>query len=335
MIKKEKYNVAIVGATGLVGQNFIKILEEKNFPIDKLVLLASARSIGKSIHAFGKDINVLELNQDSFKGIDIALFSAGASVALEFAPFAVKSGAKVIDNSSAFRMNKDIPLVVPEVNIKDALHSSIIANPNCSTIQAVLPLKALDDAFKVTNVIYSTYQAVSGSGQKGVDDLKRTLKGEKNQFYPYDISKTCIPEIDIFLENGYTKEEMKMVFETRKILHIDDLKVVATCIRVPVENAHGVNIYVTLGMNVSIDKIKSVLASFPGITVLDDPKNHSYPTSIHASGKDDVFCGRIRKDLNDELSVLLYCVSDNIRKGAALNAVQIASYLINHKEGAL
>ena len=326
--KKKKYNIAIVGATGLVGRTFIQILEEYQFPIGELRLLASKNSEGKKITAFEQEFVVQTLNEHSFKDMDLALFSAGGSVSLTYAPFAVKSGALVIDNSSAWRMVKDVPLIVPEVNPNDLKFEGIIANPNCSTIQVVLPLKALDLAYGIDEVNYTTYQAVSGSGQKGKDDLILTLDGKDPEFYPYSISKTCIPQIDVFLENDYTKEEMKMVEETRKILHHDKLLVSATCIRVPVANSHGVNVVLKLQKEFEIKDIRNVLSQFPGIIVLDDPKNSVYPVSTVANGNDFVYVGRIRRDLIDPQKIIFYCVSDNIRKGAASNAVSIAKLAI-------
>jgi aspartate-semialdehyde dehydrogenase len=320
-----KYNVAVVGATGLVGRTFLKVLEEYDFPINNLVLYASKRSAGSVINFKGKDYTIVELTHDAFDNIDIALFSAGGGVSLEYAPIAAKKGAIVIDNSSAWRMNEECALIVPEINISDAYNkSAIIANPNCSTIQSVLPLKPLSDKFGLKRVVYTTYQAVSGSGQKGVEDLRRCKEGCKPEFYPYDISNTCIPEIDSFLDDGYTKEEMKMVNETRKILHLDNLPVSATCIRVPVESCHGVMIQVELEKEFTIEEVKEALKEQKGIILYDDPKNHIYPNSIVAKDNDAVYVGRIRKDLSCKNGLLLYCVADNIRKGAAANAVQIA-----------
>ena len=321
----KSYNVAVVGATGLVGRTFLEVLAEYNFPIKNLVLYASKRSAGSIVNFKGKDYEVVELTKDSFDDIDIALFSAGGGVSKEYAPIAASKGAIVIDNSSAWRMDDNCALIVPEINIEDAYSKSkIIANPNCSTIQSVLPLQALKEKFGIKKVVYTTYQAVSGSGQKGVNDLERCLKGEKNQFYPYDISKTCIPEIDEFLDSGYTKEEMKMVNETRKILHQDDILVSATCIRVPVSSCHGVMMQVELKNPFTLEEVKDALKAQDGIVLYDDPKNHIYPNSLIAKGQDKVYVGRIRKDLANENSILLYCVADNIRKGAAGNAVQIA-----------
>ena len=322
------YNVAVVGATGLVGRTFLEVLEEYNFPINNLVLYASKRSAGKIINFMGKDYEIVELTEEAFDNIDIALFSAGGSVSKQFAPIAAKKGAIVIDNSSAWRMVDECALIVPEINIEDAYgKSKIIANPNCSTIQSVLPLKALNDEFGLKRVVYNTYQAVSGSGQKGINDLRGCLKGEKNEFYPYDISKTCIPEIDEFLDDGYTKEEMKMVNETRKILHLPDLLVSATCIRVPVESCHGVMMQVELNKEFTIEEVKQCLQKQDGVILYDDFKNHIYPNSLIAKGQDKVYVGRIRRDIANDNSILLYCVADNIRKGAAGNAVQIAMAL--------
>ena len=318
------YNVAIVGATGLVGSTFIKVLEEYNFPIKSIKLLASARSAGKHIMFMGQDVVVEELTENSFEGIDLALFSAGGEISKKYAPIARQSGARVIDNSSAWRNDPEIPLIVPEVNINDYSMNKLIANPNCSTIQAILPLKALDDAFGLKRIVYSTYQAVSGSGMKGKNDLIDTLNGEEPKFYPHNISQTCIPEIDVFLDNGYTKEEMKMVNETRKMLHKPELPISATCIRVPVLNSHGVSIMCELDKEFELDEIRNVLANFDNIVVVDDGENHIYPTSTLANGTDKVYVGRIRKDLSSKNGLLLYCTADNIRKGAASNAVQIA-----------
>lgn len=319
------YNVAVAGATGLVGRTFLKVLEEYNFPINNLVLYASKRSAGKVIVFKGKEYVIEELTEDSFDNIDIALFSAGGSVSKQFAPIAAKKGAVVVDNSSAWRMEEDCALVVPEINLEDVYSkSNIIANPNCSTIQSVLPLKALSDKFGLKKVVFTTYQSVSGSGQKGINDLENCLQGKKNEFYPYDIANTCIPEIDEFLEDGYTKEEMKMVNETRKILHLPDLPVSATCIRVPIKACHGVMMQVELEKEFTIPEVKEALSKQKGVVLYDDVKNHIYPNSIIAKDKDEVFVGRIRKDLANENSILLYCVADNIRKGAASNAVQIA-----------
>lgn len=320
----KKLNVCVVGATGLVGRTFLKVLEEYHFPIQNLKLLASSRSAGKILPFAGKDYVVEELQEDSFTGYDLALFSAGGSVSEKFAPVAVAAGLTVVDNSSFWRQKENIPLVVPEVNLADAFKNKLIANPNCSTIQSVLPLKALQEAFGLKKVSYTTYQAVSGSGEKGKADLQRTKNGEAPTFYPYDISQTCIPEIDIFLPDGYTKEEVKMMAETQKILHQEDLPISATCVRVPVANSHGVSIQVELGRAFSLEEVREVLKNYPGIVLQDDPAQHLYPVSTTANGTDSVYVGRLRKDKIFENGLLLYTVADNIRKGAAANAVQIA-----------
>lgn len=325
------YNVAVVGATGLVGRTFLKVLEEYKFPVKELRLLASERSEGTTLPWSGADYTVHTLKEDSFKGIDIALFSAGASVSRVYAPIAAAAGALVVDNSSCWRMDPEIPLVVPEVNPGDIRGHGIIANPNCSTIQSIIPMKALEAAYGLKRICYTTYQATSGSGQKGKNDLIRTEAGDAPEFYPYPIAQTCIPEIDVFLENGYTKEEMKMVNETHKMLHMPLLPISATCVRVPVANSHAVSIEVDLDKTPkSLDEVRKVLADWPGLKVVDDGAKHEYPTSLLSNGNDTVFVGRIRKDLSAPNGLLLYCTADNIRKGAAANAVQIAQYVIAH-----
>ena len=328
-----EYNVAVVGATGLVGSTFLKVLKEYSFPVKNLRLFASEKSAGKVIEWNGKNYVVEGLKKGCFDGVEIALFSAGGKVSEEWAPEAEKSGAVVIDNSSCWRMVKECALIVPEINLSDFDGArKIVANPNCSTIQSVLPLKPLNDVFGLKRVVYSTYQAVSGSGQKGKDDLIRTLKGEKPQFYPYDISKTCIPHIDVFTDNGYTKEEIKMVNETRKILHLPNLPVSVTCVRVPVLNAHAVSVMAELEKPFTLDEVRKAFASQEGVVVLDDVKNNIYPVSTVANGNDAVYVGRIRRDLSCENGILFYAVSDNIRKGAAANAVQIAEKLIEENK---
>lgn len=330
-MENKKYNVAIVGATGLVGGTFLKVLAEVKFPINNLRLLASAKSAGKVIVYEGKEYIVEELNENSFDGMDLALFSAGAQVSKIYAPIAEAKGCLVIDNSSCFRNDTDKALIVPEVNAFDADpalgFSRIIANPNCSTIQAIIPLKPLAEKYGLKRVVYTTYQAVSGSGMKGILDLEKSLKGEKCTFYPYNISETCIPEIDVALDNGYTKEEMKMVNETRKMLHLPDLKVSATCVRVPVKNSHAVSIMVELEKEFDVEEVKKLLANYPGLVLVDDLKNHKYPVSQLSNGNNLVYVGRIRRDLSCDNGLLLYTVGDNIRKGAASNAVQIAEYM--------
>lgn len=316
-------SVAIVGATGLVGQTFLKVIDEYNIPLNNIKLFASERSRGKKVHFKGQELTVEVITDGSFKGIDFALFSAGASTSLKYAKQAVSEGAIVIDNSSAFRMNKDVPLVVPEVNLEDAFNQPLIANPNCSTIQCMLPLKPLDDHFGIHSIEYNTYQAVSGSGQKGIDDLLRTNNNQENSFYPYNISKTCIPQIDTFLNDGYTKEEHKMMNETRKILHNDSLLVSATCVRVPVMHSHAVSIRVTLKNKATLNQVIQAISSFKNVIILDDPTNQIYPVSTVSNGNDFVYVGRIREDKVLPNTFLLYVVADNIRKGAAANAVQI------------
>lgn len=326
----KKVNIAIVGATGLVGQTFLKVLKEQDFQIEQLYLLASSRSVGKQIEFDGKCYTVEELNEDSFnKEIDIALFSAGASISKQYAPIAASHGIKVIDNSSAWRMNDDIPLIVPEVNAS-VLKSSdyIIANPNCSTIQCVLPLKVLHDAYRIKRIVYSTYQAVSGSGIKGLNDLENGLAGEEPVFYPHPIAYNCLPHIDVFLENGYTREEMKMMNETRKILDDKTLQITATTVRVPVKFGHSISINVEFEHPFELENVFNQLKQTKGIIVVDDLNDPNYPTALEVEGKDEVFVGRIRRDFSIPNGLNLWVVADNIRKGAATNAVQIAKYLL-------
>lgn len=318
--------VAIVGATGLVGGTFLKVLEERDLGITDLLLFASSRSAGKKVNFRGKKYTVEELNEDSFKGrgIDIALFSAGGGTSLKYAPLAAQEGVLVIDNSSAWRMHEDVPLVVPEVNLEAALqHKGIIANPNCSTIQCMAPLKALEK-YGIKRVVYSTYQAVSGTGYKGVQDLEEGLKGNPPKTYPHQIVNNCLPHIDVFLEDGYTKEEKKMVDETRKILGLPNLPVTATCVRVPVMNSHSVSINVELENDFDIEEVKRELAQTNGVVLLDRVAENIYPLANDATGKDEVFVGRVRRDNSVKYGINLWTVADNIRKGAATNAVQIA-----------
>jgi aspartate-semialdehyde dehydrogenase len=326
-----KPNLAIVGATGLVGSTFLKVLEERDFPFENLYMMASAKSAGTTLNFKGKDYLVEELNEHSFdKPIDIALFSAGGSASEKYAPIAAAHGTIVVDNSSAWRMDKNVPLVVPEVNANDILwNKGIIANPNCSTIQAVVALKPLHDKYVIKRIIYSTYQAVSGSGLKGINDLKEGLAGNNMlKAYPHPIANNCLPQIDVFLENGYTKEEMKMIQETHKILGDDSIKVTATTVRVPVYNCHSESINVEFENDFEIEEVKKLLASSPGIILQDDPKNSIYPLALDATGKDEVFVGRIRRDFSVDFGINMWVVADNIRKGAATNAVQIAEELI-------
>ena len=333
---KKHYNVAIAGATGAVGADMLRVLEERNFPINNLRLLASARSVGKKLIFKDKEIEVEELTHNSFNDIDIALFSAGASRSIEFAPSAVKAGAVVVDNSSAFRMDPDVPLVVPEVNPEDAhKHKGIIANPNCSTIIMVVPVAPLHKAKKLKRVIASTYQAVSGAGVKGMQELeKQTLqimnKEEINpEKFPYQIAFNLFPHIDVFLENDYTKEEMKMVFETRKIMGLPELHVNCTCVRLPVFRAHSESLLLEFEEDITPDEAREILASSPGVEVLDNVSENIYPMPVTASGKDDVFVGRIRQDIsrNDKKGLSIFIAGDQLLKGAALNAVQIAELL--------
>lgn len=325
------YNVAIVGCTGNVGRKFLEILAERNFPIKNLFLYASKRSAGKTINFKNTDYIVEELCEDNIKNkkIDFALFSAGGSASLEFSPVFVKYGATVIDNSSAWRMDPKVPLVVPEVNPEDVKwNSGIIANPNCSTIQAVVALKPLKDKFGIKRIVYSTYQAVSGAGMQGILDLTDGLKGEAPKKFPYPIAGNVLPHIDVFLDNGYTKEEIKMIEETKKILHDDNLKITATTVRVPVLNSHSESINIELNSEFEISEIVDSLNNFNGLTVYDDIKNNIYPTALECDGKDDVFVGRIRRDFSIDNGINLWVVADNIRKGAALNTIQIAELLI-------
>lgn len=324
------YNIAIVGATGNVGIKFLEILEERNFPVKELYLFASKRSAGKTLKFKGEDVLVEELCEANIenKKIDFALFSAGGSVSLEFAPIFAKHGAVVIDNSSAWRMDKEVPLVVPEVNPEDVKwHKGIIANPNCSTIQAMVALKPLYDKYGIKRIVYSTYQAVSGAGIQGILDLQ---EGTTKKF-PYPILGNVIPHIDVFLDNGYTKEEIKMIEETKKILHDDTLRITATTVRVPVLNAHSESINVELNSEFELENVIDLFNNSKGIIVHDDVENLKYPTPLELSGKDEVFVGRIRRDFSLDNGLNLWVVADNIRKGAALNAIQIAEILINEK----
>ena len=328
----KKLNVAVVGATGMVGRTFLKVLEEEKLPVENYYLFASARSAGSKVEFMGKEYTVEELNENSFdRGIDIALFSAGGSISEKFAPIAASKGCVVIDNSSAWRMNPEVPLVVPEVNPEDIKwNKGIIANPNCSTIQAMVALKPLDVKYKIKRVIYSTYQAVSGAGMGGWSDLENGLKGEAPKKFPHPIANNCLPHIDVFLPNGYTKEEMKMVEETKKILGRDDIKITATTVRVPVFNSHSESINVEFENAFELSELVETLKNAPGIVVQDDTANNVYPMAITATGTNDTYVGRIRRDESIENGVNLWVVADNIRKGAAANAVQIAKKLIEY-----
>ena len=337
MVKKDQYNVAVAGATGVVGRKMLEILEERKFPVATLKALASAKSVGQTLVFKGNPVTVEELKESSFEGVDIALFSAGASVSRQFAPSAVKSGCIVIDNSSAFRMEPDVPLVVPEVN-PDAINSNpgIIANPNCSTIQMVVVLKPIHDKFKIKRVVVSTYQSVSGSGQKAIKELQNQIKNlldgktAELNVYPHQIAFNCIPHIDIFLDNGYTKEEMKMIDETRKILGDPSIMVSPTTVRVPVFYSHSESINVETLRPINAREVRELLSGMDGIRVTDNPETNEYPLAIDGAGKDEVFVGRIRDDISCKNAINFWVVSDNLRKGAALNAVQIAEYLTTH-----
>ncbi|EES91223.1 aspartate-semialdehyde dehydrogenase [Clostridium botulinum] len=329
-----QYNVAVVGATGMVGNKFIEVLAQRNFPIKNLYLFASKKSAGKILKFKDKDIIVEELKEDNIKNkqIDFALFSAGRSVSLEYAPIFAKYNAVVIDNSSAWRMNPDIPLVVPEVNPEDIkLHKGIIANPNCSTIQAVVALKPLYDKYGIKRVVYSTYQAVSGAGVGGFNDLKNGYNGEAPKKFPHPITGNILPHIDDFLDNGYTKEEMKMINETKKIFHDDNLKITATTARVPVFYGHSESINVELEQPFEIEDIFNLYQNADGVVLKDDVKNSLYPLPIDVEGHDEVYIGRIRRDFSLDNGLNLWVVADNIRKGAASNAIQIAEKIISMK----
>ncbi len=335
--ERRLFNVAVVGATGAVGTEMLRILEERDFPVKELKLLASGRSAGTKLEFRGKKIKVEELKKDSFKGIDVALFSPGASVSAIYAPIAAQAGAVVIDNTSQFRMDKDVPLVVPEVNphaIAQYKKKGIIANPNCSTIQMVVALKPIHDVAKIKRVVVSTYQATSGAGREAMEELaKQTadlLSGRdiEPSIFPYQIAFNLIPQIDVFLDNGYTKEEMKMINETKKIMEDDSIKVTATTVRVPVFFSHSESVNIETAKKITADEVRKILKKAPGVEVLDDPSNKAYPMPFDAAGCDETFVGRIREDESIKNGINMWIVSDNIRKGAALNAVQIAEIVI-------
>lgn len=340
----KKYNVAILGATGAVGQEFLNLIEERNFPFAELKMLASKRSAGKKIQFMGKEYTVEEATEDSFKGVDIALFAGGAA-SKTFAPAAVKAGAVVIDNSSAFRMDPEVPLVVPEVNPEAiANHKGIIANPNCSTIIMVMALKPLYNVSKIKRVVVSTYQAVSGGGKEAMAELEEQVKAI-NEGRPvvanilpgaslakhYQIAFNLIPQIDVFKDNLYTKEEMKMIDETKKIMNDDSMRITATTVRVPVYRSHAESVNVEFEDEISVEKAREVLAAFPGVTLTDNPDEQIYPMPLETSGKDDVEVGRIRKDYSIDNALNFWVCGDQIRKGAALNALQIAEYMIKNE----
>ena len=327
--------VAVCGATGAVGREMLKVLEQRNFPCDKVIPMASARSVGKTVPFCDEELPVIELTDDAFEGVDLALFSAGGSTSERFAPSAAKAGCVVVDNSSAWRMNPECPLVVPEVNPQDLdWHKGIIANPNCSTIQMMVALKPIHDEARIKRVVVSTYQAVSGTGQKAIEELenqvRRLMSGQPvvADVYPHQIGFNCLPQIDVFLDNGYTKEEMKMVNETIKIMGDPTIKVTATCVRVPVFYGHSESVNIETEQKLTADDVRALLAKSPGIIVEDYPEKKAYPMPINCAGLDETFVGRIREDETIENGINMWIVSDNIRKGAALNAVQIAETLM-------
>ncbi|NOZ25678.1 MAG: aspartate-semialdehyde dehydrogenase [Nitrospirae bacterium] len=333
--RKERYRVAVVGATGAVGEEMISILDERKFPVEELLPFASERSEGKRIEFRGRSIVVNTLKEDSFEGVDIALFSAGGERSKRWAPVAARAGCVVIDNSSAWRMDPDVPLVVPEVNPGDiGLHKGIIANPNCSTIQMVVALKPIHDAARIKRVVVTTFQSVSGTGKKAMDELLKqttdmlSFKSVECKVYPHQIAFNVLPHIDTFLDNGYTKEEMKMVNETRKILGDDSIRVTATTVRVPVFRCHSESVNVETEKKLSANEVRALLAGFPGIVIFDAPEKNVYPLPVELAGKDEVYIGRIREDESVENGINMWIVADNLRKGAALNAVQIAEKLI-------
>jgi len=333
--KKDKYVVAVVGATGVVGNEMIAVLEERKFPVGKLRLFASERSEGKTLEFRDKAVAVEILGEKVFHGIDIALFSAGAERSLHYAPFAAKAGCVVVDNSSAWRMDPEVPLVVPEVNPHDLKwHKGIIANPNCSTIQMVVVLKPIHDAAIIKRIVVTTFQSVSGTGRKAIDELLHqtsdilNFKDIKMNVYPHQIAFNCLPHIDKFMEDGYTKEEIKMVNETIKIMGDDSIRITATTVRVPVFRGHSESINIETEKKLTANKVRAILSSAPGIIVYDAPEKNVYPLPVYAAGKDEVYVGRIREDHSIENGINMWIVSDNLRKGAALNAVQIAEKLI-------
>jgi aspartate-semialdehyde dehydrogenase len=334
----KKYNVAVVGATGMVGQEMLKVLFEAEFPAEKIIPLASERSAGKKVEYGDKEIAVQVLDENSFKDVDIALFSAGAKISEKFAPIAVESGAIVIDNTSFYRMDPEVPLIVPEVNPDEVnnVKKGIIANPNCSTAQLVLALKPLHDAAKIKRVVVDTYQAVAGAGKEAVDELHQqtvdliSMKEVQKEVFPHQIAFNLIPQIDVFLENGYTKEEMKMTNETKKIFGDDSIQLTATCVRVPVFIGHSEAVTIETEKKITAAEAKEVLAKMPGLVLVDDPANLKYPMPVDCSGKNDTYVGRIREDISCANSISLFVVSDNLRKGAAWNAVQIAQEWIKN-----
>jgi len=336
-LKKPKYNVAIVGATGAVGEQMREVLQERKFPVGEMRLLGSERSAGQFLEFDGRQHRVGVLNENSFENTDIALFSAGGTVSAKYAPLAVSAGAVVVDNTAHFRMAPDIPLVVPEVNaraIRDYKSRGIIANPNCSTIQMVVALKPIHDAARIKRVVVSTYQSVSGAGRQAMEELSQQIaalfngKDVEKKKFPHQIAFNCIPHIDVFMEDGYTKEEWKMIHETRKILGEPSLQVTATTVRVPVFCSHSESVNVETEKKLTAGEVRALLREAPGIIVADEPENNLYPLALEATGKDATYVGRIREDHSVQNGINLWVVADNLRKGAALNAVQIAEILI-------
>jgi len=332
--KKSGYVVAVVGATGAVGTEMIEVLEEREFPVARLVPLASTRSVGGTVTFKGNEVPIEVLTKDSFAGVDIALFSAGADLSREFAPIAVKAGAVVIDNSAAWRMTPEVPLVVPEVNAHDIQrHKGIIANPNCSTIQMVVALKPLHDQARIKRIVVTTFQSVSGTGKDAMDELMTecqdllSFKSASPKVYPYQIAFNCLPQIDEFLPSGYTKEEMKMVHETRKIMGDQSIHVTATTVRVPVYIGHSEAVNIETERKLSANEARVILSTAPGVLLYDDPAHKIYPMPLEVAGKDEVYVGRVREDESIANGLNLWVVADNLRKGAALNAVQIAEHL--------
>jgi aspartate-semialdehyde dehydrogenase len=335
MVKKDKYVVAVVGATGAVGNEMIATLEQRNFPVGKLRLFASERSEGKTLSFRGEEVPVETLNENAFKGVDIALFSAGGDRSKDWAPVAAKSGCVVIDNSSQWRMDPEVPLVVPEVNPHDLKwHKGIIANPNCSTIQMVVVLKPIHDAARIKRVVVTTFQSVSGTGKKAMDELMQqttdllNFRPVQKNVYPHQIAFNCLPHIDKFLDNGYTKEEMKMVNETRKIMGDDSIRVTATTVRVPVFRCHSESLNIETEKKITASEVRAVLSAAPGVVVYDAPEKNIYPLAVDVADKDETYAGRIREDESIENGINMWIVADNLRKGAAFNAVQIAEKLI-------
>ena len=346
MTNQKRFNVAVVGATGAVGGQIIKLLEQRQFPINTLKLLSSARSAGTKIPFNGQEFTVEEAKPESFEGVDIALFSAGGDVSKALAAAAVERGTVCIDNTNAFRMDPNTPLVVPEVNIEKVKeHQGIIANPNCSTIQMVAALKPLYDRYGISKVIVSTYQAVSGAGSRAIDELLRQTKAalEGTDVNPdilpvgslpvkHQIAFNAIPQIDKFQDNGFTLEEMKMIRETKKIMNDEDIQVTATCVRIPVVYGHSESLYVELKEDFQMDEVRQLLANAPGLTLVDDPESQQYPLAADSAGKPDVFVGRLRRDLYEPRALNMWVVSDNLMKGAAWNAVQIAEYIASERQ---